>query len=300
MRTTLSHPETVPWSYQEAFARNLGLISPEEQEALRRSRVAVVGMGGVGGVDVVTLARLGVGGFTLADPDVFEVANTNRQYGATRSQMGRLKVDVMAEILRDINPEVDLRLFPTPIGAQNAAAFLDGAQLLVDAVEFFEIDVRRLLFRMAAARGIHAITAGPVGFSAIWLTFSPDGMSFDRYFDFSDQMDQAEKVAAFAVGVAPRATQKSYMDMRFVNVAARTAPSCSLACQLAAGAMACEALKILLGRGRIYPAPWYHQFDAYLGRFIRRRLVGGNRHPLQRLKRRWLARRFRLAEGHSR
>lgn len=70
------------WSYSEAFSRNLGLISPSEQEKLRQSRVAVLGLGGVGGVNLVTLARLGIGRFTIADPDTFELANFNRQYGA--------------------------------------------------------------------------------------------------------------------------------------------------------------------------------------------------------------------------
>ena len=67
------------WSYDEAFKANRGLISEEEQEKLRNCRVAIAGMGGVGGIHLVTLARLGIGKFTIADPDVFEVANFNRQ-----------------------------------------------------------------------------------------------------------------------------------------------------------------------------------------------------------------------------
>src|SRR5690242_11608727 len=56
-------PVPGPWSYDTAFARHRGLISAEEQGRLRRSRVAIVGMGGVGGIHLVTLARLGIGGF---------------------------------------------------------------------------------------------------------------------------------------------------------------------------------------------------------------------------------------------
>ena len=51
------------FSYGEAFSRHLGLINPDEQARLRRSRVAIIGMGGVGGIHLVTLARLGIGGF---------------------------------------------------------------------------------------------------------------------------------------------------------------------------------------------------------------------------------------------
>jgi molybdopterin/thiamine biosynthesis adenylyltransferase len=245
-------------------------------------------MGGVGGIDLVTLARLGIGRFTIADPDVFEVANTNRQYGATMSTIGRSKSDVMAQIVRDVNPHVDVRVYREPITRDNAGDFLRDADLFVDALEVFEIGVRRRLFKLAAERGIYSITAGPVGFSAVWLVFSPTGMSFDRYFDLSDDQTEIEAVASFIAGVAPAGTHRTYMDMRAVSARDRVGPSSSLACHIAAGAMACEAVKILLNRGRVLAAPNYQQFDPFVGRFVRRRLWGGNRNPWQRLKRKWL------------
>ena len=84
-----------PWSYAEAFKRNDGLVSAAEQLALQQSRVAIAGMGGVGGVHLITLARLGVGQFSIADPDRFDVSNFNRQYGATLSQLGRNKAEAV-------------------------------------------------------------------------------------------------------------------------------------------------------------------------------------------------------------
>jgi molybdopterin/thiamine biosynthesis adenylyltransferase len=277
--------QTATWTYEEAFSRNLGIIDLEEQKVLRNSRVAVAGMGGIGGIDVVTLARLGVGKFTIADPDTFEPANANRQFGAMVSTLGKSKVEVMAGIIRDINPEADVRVFTEPIGPENSQEFLRDADLFIDAIEVFEIDVRRLLFRLAAAQGIHSLTAGPVGFSAIWIVFHPEGMTFDRYFDLRDGMDAIDQLVAFAVGVTPKATQRSYMDLRGLDVRARRGPSSSAACHIAAGAMAVEVVKILLKRGRVRVAPNYHQFDPYVGRFARGYLLGGNRHPWQRLKR---------------
>ena len=284
----LLHRAGSEWSYRDAFSRNLGLVSPAEQELLRRSRVAVVGLGGVGGVDLVTLARLGIGRFTIADPDVFEIHNTNRQYGATWSARGRVKADVMASIVRDINPEAELNVFREPIGPTNADAFLKGADVLVDGIDAFEIDLRRLLFRKARERGIYALGAGPVGFSTVWVVFDPRGMTFDRYFDLSDRMDAIEKFVAYVIGMAPSSRHPRYMDLSYLDVENQTGPSAGLACHLASGVVTAEVLKVLLGRGRVYPAPFYHQFDAYLGRFVRKRLVGGNRHPLQWIKRRWL------------
>jgi molybdopterin/thiamine biosynthesis adenylyltransferase len=255
--------------------------------------VAIAGMGGIGGIDLVTLARLGIGRFTIADPDVFDVANTNRQYGAMSSTMGRQKVDVMSEIARGINPEMDLRVFSDPIGPDNAERFLGDADLFIDAIDAFEMDARRLLFHAAASQGIYAITAGPVGFGGIWITFDPNGMSFDRYFDLSDGMDSVEQLVAFVLGIAPKGVQWSYVDPGVLNVQAQTSPSSSVGCHIAAGAVGCEAVKILLGKGGVRTAPSYQQFDPFANRFVRRRLRAGNRHPIQRIKRWWVTRYLR-------
>jgi molybdopterin/thiamine biosynthesis adenylyltransferase len=278
------------WSYDDAFSRNLGLVTREEQARLRERRVAIAGLGGVGGIDLVALARLGIGKFTIADPDRFEARNTNRQYGAMRSTEGRYKAEVMRDIVRDINPEADVRVFREALGTSNADAFLRDADVLVDGIDAFEIDLRRTLFRMARERGLHALGAGPVGFSTVWVIFDPQGMPFDRYFDLNDGMNATEKFVAYVVGMAPSALQRRYMDLTHLDVENHVGPSAGLACHLASGVVSAEVLKILLGRGRIHAAPVYHQFDPYVGRYVRKRLRGGNRNPLQKAKRRWLLR----------
>jgi hypothetical protein len=282
-----------PWSYEQAFLRNRGLIAAEEQQRLRNSRVAIAGMGGVGGIHLVTLARLGIGRFTIADPDAFEVANFNRQYGATLRHLGRSKAEVMADEAKAINPDLDLRVFREPVAPENVAEFLDGADVFLDGIDFFNIAARRLLFGEARRRGIWSVTAGPIGFSTAWLAFSPDGMSFDRYFDLHDGMSRLEELVAFAVGLTPRATHLRYMDLSGVNLDSGAGPSTALACHLASGVAAAEILKILLGRRGVLPVPWYLQFDAYRQILRKGRLRGGNRHPWQRFKRWFLARRFR-------
>ncbi|MBN1912438.1 MAG: ThiF family adenylyltransferase [Pirellulales bacterium] len=289
-----THPS---WDYDEAFSRQRGLIDTEEQERLRRSRVAIVGMGGVGGVHLITLARAGVGAFCIADPDTFEVANFNRQYGASLQNVGRNKAAAMAREALDINPELDLRVFETAIDAGNIGEFLDGADVFIDGMDFFNIEARRLLFKEARRRGIWAVTAGPIGFSTAWLTFDPNGMTFDEYFNLNDQMDRLDQLIAFAVGLTPRMTHLPYMDLREVSIQDKTGPSASLACQLASGVAAAETLKMLLGRRPIRAVPWYSQFDAYRQILRHGRLRGGNRHPWQRFKRWWMHRKFSTPES---
>ena len=284
------------WTYHDAFSRHLGLLSSREQQTLRNSHVAIAGMGGVGGVHLVTLARLGIGHFTIADPDTFEVANFNRQYGATLENIGRAKADVMAEQVRQINPEAQVTVFREAITEENVDRFLADNDIFVDGIDFFSIAARRLVFREAHERGLWAVTAGPIGFSAAWLGFDPHGMSFDRYFDLHDGLDRLDQLIAFAVGLTPRATHLRYLDLSRVDPNADCGPSAGLACHLASGVMATEVLKILLNRQPVRAAPWYFQFDAHRQIFRRGRLWRGNRHPLQRAKRYWLRRRFDRAD----
>ena len=277
------------WRYQEAFKRNLGLVTPAEQEKLRNSRVAIAGMGGVGGVHLTTLARLGIGKFTIADYDTFEVANFNRQQGARISNIGRNKAEAMAEEALDINPELDIHVMQGKIDESNVGEFLDDVNLIADGLDFFAVEARRMLYRNAAERAIWSIMSGPIGFSAAWLVFDPNGMSLDRYFDFKNSMSDLEKVVAFGVGLTPSPTQLTYTDFSYASIDEKTGPSAGLACQLASGVLAADTLRILLRRGDPPAAPYYRQLDPYRGKLICRRLRYGNRGPFQRIKR-WIYR----------
>ena len=280
------------WSYAEAFQRNRGLITEAEQEKLRNCRVAIAGMGGVGGEHLITLTRLGIGKFTIADPDTYEVANFNRQYGATISTLGRNKAEVMAEAALDINPELDIRVMPEPVGEENVDQFLDGADLFVDAFDAFAIQPRRLTFVKVRDLGIYGIGAGPVGFSTVWVTIDPNGMSFDDYFDLSDGQDVEILNFKYLLGMVPSLLQRSYMDPAEVSIREKRGPSVSAACKLATGVLALESMKILLDRGRVQVAPFYHQYDAFKQRLVVKKLWFGNRNPIQRAKLWWLRRTF--------
>jgi molybdopterin/thiamine biosynthesis adenylyltransferase len=283
--------------YEEAFSRNIGWVTHAEQQRLRQARVAIAGMGGVGGQHLLTLSRLGIGGFHIADFDVFELANFNRQAGATINTLGRSKVDVMAEAARGINPEMELAAFGEGIGADNVDRFLEGVDLYVDSLDFFAVAARRLIFAKCAEKGIAALTAAPLGMGVAFLAFVPGAgsMTFEEYFQLEGH-DEPEQLLRFLVGLAPAGLHRKYLvDPSTIDLVNHRGPSTSIAIDLCAAVTAGQTLKLLLGRGDVPTAPTVLQFDAYRNRFVRSRRAGGNRHPLQRLTL-WIARRKILGQ----
>ena len=280
------------FSYLSAFDRNLGWVTEAEQLQLRAKRVAIAGMGGVGGAHLLTLTRLGIGNFHLADFDHFEIHNFNRQVGANLESVGRPKVDVMAEMAHAINPELQIERFGDGVHSGNVDRFLDGVDLYVDGLDFFVLDVRKRIFDLCAERGIAAITAAPLGMGSALLVFLPGAMSFEEYFRFEGR-SEGEKAARFLAGLSPSMLQLGYLvDPSRVDLVARKGPSTPMACDLCAGVAATEALKVLLHRGNVRAAPRGVHFDAYKHRLRRTWRPGGNSHPLQRALIALLERRF--------
>lgn len=271
------------FDYHEAFARNIGWVTEAEQAALRGKRIAIAGMGGVGGVHLLTLTRLGVGAFNIADMDTFDVVNFNRQAGASMSTVGQPKAEVMARMAKDINPELDIRIFDKGVDASNLDDFLSGVDLYVDGLDFFAFKARRDTFYACHRLGVPAVTAAPLGMGTAVLSFLPGQMSFEEYFRL-EGCDEDEMAVRFLLGLSPAMLQRGYLaDPTRVDFNARRGPSTIAACQLCAGVTATEALKILLGRGKVLCAPWGFHFDAYRNRYIKTWRPGGNRNPIQRI-----------------
>ena len=103
----------------------------------------LAGLGGVGGSHLLTLTRLGIGAFTVSDFDTFEIANFNRQAGASLSNLNRKKTDALLEQALDINPELDVNVFPDGVHDHNASEFLAEADLYLDGLDYFARQARR-------------------------------------------------------------------------------------------------------------------------------------------------------------
>ena len=120
----------------DQFERTKMLLREEAMNRLNGARVAVFGIGGVGGYVCEALIRSGIGKLDLIDHDRVDVTNLNRQIIATHKSIGRYKVDVMRERMLDINPEADVRVHKCFFLPENAESFpFEEYDYVVDAVD---------------------------------------------------------------------------------------------------------------------------------------------------------------------
>ncbi len=272
------------FDYDLAFSRNNGITNTEQQTRLKNATFAIAGMGGVGGDYLITLARAGVGNFKISDFDEFEMGNFNRQYGATVSTVGRNKMDVMQELALDINPEANIKAYGAGINENNVDDFLTGVDVFVDAVEFFEINVHRLIINACREKGIPAVFGVPMGFGVGALVFTPQGMSFDDYFDIDYQAPLGLQALKMALATAPAGFHLKYIQPGAFDLDSRKAPSIASGCKLATGIIITKAILALLHPDELKPIPHYTCYDARLNRLKKGYLWNGNRNPIQLLK----------------
>jgi len=284
---------TKAFDYNEAFSRNIGWVTEAEQEKLRKTKIAVGGLGGVGGDHTVVLSRLGIGKFNISDLDDYDIANFNRQAGANMSTVGQPKAAVMEDTIRGINPEAEIRNFDQGINEENLEEFLDGVDIYVDSLDIFALEIRRKVFRRCYEKGIPAITAAPLGMGTAFLIFMPGKMSFDEYFAIVDPAPNAseeekedifaDNIIRFIVGVAPACLQRHYLVQNTgINLFKKKVPSTCMGISLAAGTLCSNVLKLALGRGDLVVAPRGLHYDAYLNKTKKTWRPFGNKNPLQR------------------
>lgn len=146
----------------EQFQRTEMLLGPEAMDRLAHARVAVFGIGGVGGYVVEALARSGVGALDLVDKDEVALSNLNRQIIALHSTVGRPKAEVAAERVRDINPDCSVTVWQTFFLPETKAQF-DFSQYdyVVDAID--TVAGKLSLIESAKAAGVPVISAMGAG-----------------------------------------------------------------------------------------------------------------------------------------
>ncbi len=252
-------------SYDELFTRNIGILSEQELLTLRDSKVALAGVGGVGGVQLVTLARTGIGHFSIADPECFEASNVNRQYGATIATLGLKKVDVMKDIVHEINPEADIELFPSGIAHDNVDQFLKEADIVIDSIEYFALDKKVLLAQETRKRNLYLLTSPTWGYGASLVVFSPEGMPFEKFSQLDTEEDLIVKGKRYANRLFP--LKPFYLDPYPYGddmlEGKKPAPVFCLGTLLSASLVATEVVSILLKKQKPITAPKVIQIDLF-------------------------------------
>ena len=269
--------------YRTAFSRNIGILSPSDQERLRGARVAIAGLGGSGSSVALNLPRFGVGAFTISDIDSFGVENFNRQLAANINTVGRPKIDVTAEFIKSINPYVDIKKIPQGINNETIDEFLKDVDVVIDALDFFAMETRRLLCKRAHEKGIFLLSSGPIGFGSLVYVIDPKGVDFDTFFDMRDDMPDSEMAVNLAIGMLPKMLQKDYFTLGKVKFGAKKAPSLVSGALAVGNLVTTETVKILLDR-ETRALPYLSQFDPYVQKYALIKLRRGNRGFLQRLK----------------
>jgi tRNA threonylcarbamoyladenosine dehydratase len=167
--------------YKEAFQRNIGVFSEQEQNKIKDLKVVIAGCGGMGGQAAQQFVRLGVENFKVADFDVYNVCNINNQFDSNVDTMGKNKAEVVAKNIKLINPYAKVTFYNEGLTSKNVEEFVDCADIVVDAIDYNNQKDSLMLHREAKKNNLYVFTAQAIGFGASLLVFDPNGITLEEY-----------------------------------------------------------------------------------------------------------------------
>ncbi len=190
------------YKYEEMFQRNIGIFTQKEQERIKNLKVAIAGAGGLGGSMAHMLVRLGVENINICDPEVFEISNINRQFGCYIDTIGKNKALAVADELMRINPNIKLKVWDYGINKDNVDSFIEGCDVVIDAIEFFSIDRSIELQEAARKQKKWVMTAQISGSMLSSMNIDPDGPHYGDLF-FEDGKFSMEKIIKIQFPILP-------------------------------------------------------------------------------------------------
>jgi molybdopterin-synthase adenylyltransferase len=183
------------------YVKNFSAIDLDEQTRICRSRVLICGCGGLGGILVDLLARVGVGSLRLVDGDTFTLSNLNRQLLCETRQLSQPKALVAKARVHSINPLIEVDAFPEILNENNAEILLEGINLVLDALD--NLPGRFVLAEAASRMGIPFIHAAATGWWGQVSTFMPESpLDLTAIYGTKRSRDPAE-IAMGVLGPAP-------------------------------------------------------------------------------------------------
>jgi adenylyltransferase/sulfurtransferase len=153
---------------RQIMLEEIGFIGMQK---IKKAKVCVVGVGGIGNPVLTQLVGIGIGKIRIVDRDVIEISNLHRQHLYNESDVGRVKVEVAAEKLRKMNPNVEIESVPVSVTSYNANEIVDGVDIVIDALD--SIDARYALNDACIKHDIPLIYAGALGMLGSVCTIIP-------------------------------------------------------------------------------------------------------------------------------
>ena len=155
----------------ERYVRNMKTFSPQDQVALLKAQVSIVGLGGLGGTVVEILSRLGIGTLNVIDGDTFEESNLNRQFLSTPRMMAKSKADAAERRIKEINPSIIVKQHSRFLDQNNGLDLLSRPDVIVDCLD--NLKTRFVLERLCRQIGSPLVSAAVAGSSGHVTTIYP-------------------------------------------------------------------------------------------------------------------------------
>ena len=191
------YSKSPPFMYEQAmldgicpyrYLRNRNTLSLEDQLKLARSKIAIIGAGGLGGQSIILLARMGIGNLTVVDYDQFDETNLNRQALSSVAAIGEYKALEAQKVVQSINPAVQVNPIIQKIGKDNTEMLLTDMDLVIDALD--NVPDRLTLEKAASKVGIPMIHGALAGFDGQVSVIRPGkGKLQELYGEYSVKKD---------------------------------------------------------------------------------------------------------------
>jgi tRNA threonylcarbamoyladenosine dehydratase len=279
--------------YSEMISRNIGVLRVSEQKKLFGLSVAIAGTGGIGGLLSERLTRLGIGDLRISDPGFFEKSNRNRQYASgSHSESKKKTIEIKKELLQ-INPEIRITSDTKGIRTQNEAdAFIEGASIVIDAMDYGLFRQSIYLQRAARKKGLYYLFASAIGFGTMVVIFSPDGLTLEEYNGLPKDadFDALPKILLSSEKVCPTLPaymieflgQRNYKRMIEGKMPVSTN---SIGVGLSSIVAANEIINIFLKRKPIIHAPNYIHIDLMENKYLIYKVVSSQKKKMAQAKR---------------
>ncbi|WP_299814362.1 ThiF family adenylyltransferase [uncultured Roseibium sp.] len=244
------------FNYADFTTRNLGFVTPEEQERLREATVFVCGTGGMGGAAILALVRAGIGRLMLADIDEFEVSNLNRQVFCTLASVGSHKAEATSAACLQINPDIKIEVFRNE-WPEHVDNLVGGSTVVINGTD--DLAASLLLYRTARTVGKAVIDAYASPLPSVYVTRSNDPMPEERLgyptlgtpWDQISEQQRADSFLREAEYVILNSSSRHHVDLELAGqVAAGTRSRMSFAPMVISTGMlmAYETIALILER----------------------------------------------------